>query len=162
MEIMSEQTFAITPALAYRDPEAAMHWLERVFGCEVTILLTDKDGKIAHLVMNFRGQPFGVMGEWESEELLGPARMRSPASLDGCGTGFMRVQLDGLVAHHDHARDAGARITQGPTLQHYGDRTYRALDLEGHVWNFQERVEEVCLEDIEEKMGLKTVKAPKA
>jgi uncharacterized glyoxalase superfamily protein PhnB len=156
---MSEQQFLITPSLAYRDQEAAMHWLEKAFGCEVTTLLTDRDGKIAHLVMNFRGQPFGVMAEWESEELIGPAKMRSPLSLDGRATSFMRVYVEGLEAHYEQAKAAGARITQGPTLQFYGDRTYRALDIEGHVWNFQEKVQDVPLEELERTMGLKTIKA---
>ena len=156
---MSEQDFALTPSLAYRDPEAAMEWLQRVFGCEVATLLTDKDGKIAHLVMSFRGQPFGVMREWESEELIGPAKMRSPSSLEGRGSAFMRVSITDLPAHYEHAKAEGARITQGPTLQFYGDQTYRALDLEGHVWNFQEKVEDVTLEEIEQRMGLTTVKA---
>jgi uncharacterized glyoxalase superfamily protein PhnB len=71
----------------------------------------------------------------------------------------MRATVDDLAAHYERACAAGARITQAPTLQFYGDRTYRALDLEGHVWNFQQREVEVSLEEIEEKMGFKTVKA---
>ena len=122
-------------------------------------MLTDKDDKIAHLVMSVRGQPFGVMGEWESDALIGPAKMRSPASLEGCGTAFMRVTVDDLAAHYERALAAGARITQGPTDQFYGDRTYRALDLDGHVWNFAEKVKDVSLEEIEQSMGFRTVKA---
>jgi uncharacterized glyoxalase superfamily protein PhnB len=156
---MSEPSFPITPSLAYRDPKAAMAWLEAAFGCEVSMLLTDKDGEIAHLVMSLRGQPFGVMREWESPAIIGPAKMRSPASLDGCGTGFLRVVVENLAAHCEHARAAGARIVQEPELQFYGDRTYRALDLDGHVWSFQEKVKDVSLEEIEQSMGFKTVKA---
>ena len=71
----------------------------------------------------------------------------------------MRAMVEDLAAHYERARAAGARITQGPTLQFYGDRTYRALDLEGHVWNFAEKEKDVSLEEIEETMGLKTVKS---
>ncbi|HEY3812048.1 MAG TPA: VOC family protein [Caulobacteraceae bacterium] len=156
---MSEQGYPLTPSLAYRDPEAAMQWLQDAFGCEIDTLLTDSDGKIAHLVMSFRGQPFGVMREWESEALIGPAKMRSPASLDNHGSSFMRATVDDLATHYERARAAGARITQEPTLQFYGDRTYRCLDLEGHVWNFQQKEVDVSLEEIEQSMGLKTVKA---
>ncbi|HWE45206.1 MAG TPA: VOC family protein [Caulobacteraceae bacterium] len=156
---MSDQAYPLTPSLAYRDPEAAMEWLQRAFGCEIDTLLTDKDGKIAHLVMSFRGQPFGVMREWESEELIGPAKMRSPASLDARGSSFMRASVEDLAAHHERALAAGARITQGPTLQFYGDRTFRCLDLEGHVWNFQQKEVDVSLEEIERSQGFKTIKA---
>jgi uncharacterized glyoxalase superfamily protein PhnB len=156
---MSDQAYPLTPSLAYRDPKAAMEWLEAAFGCEVSMLLTDKDGEIAHLVMSFRGQPFGVMREWESPEIIGPAKMRSPASLDGCGTSFLRAVVDDLAAHCERARGAGARIVQEPALQFYGDRTYRALDLDGHVWSFQEKEKDVSLEEIEQTMGFKTVKS---
>jgi hypothetical protein len=43
-----------------------------------------------------------------------------------------------------------------PEDQFYGDRSYRAVDLEGHVWTFGETVKETAPEDWEKSMGLKT------
>jgi uncharacterized glyoxalase superfamily protein PhnB len=82
--------------------------------------------------------------------------MRSPATVEGINTQFVRVHLeDGLDAHHDHAKAQGAKITDGPQEQFYGARTYRALDLEGHVWNFSQEVRVVSGEEMEKATGLK-------
>jgi uncharacterized glyoxalase superfamily protein PhnB len=114
---------SITPAVFYRDPLAAMRWLEDAFGFETS--------------------------------LLGPAAMKSPASLGGVGTQFIRVHLTaGIDAHCEVARKAGARITQEAADQFYGSRTYRALDPEGHVWNFDQPVADVSVEEMEKASGL--------
>jgi uncharacterized glyoxalase superfamily protein PhnB len=145
---------AASPTLAYRDPIAAIAWLEAAFGCESSALVTDKAGRVAHAVVTWRDFPIGVMHEWESEVLLGPARMRSPASLEGRASAFLRLMVDDIDAHCERARAAGARITQEPADQFYGERTYRALDPEGHVWNFTQTIRQVSTEDIE-RSGLK-------
>jgi uncharacterized glyoxalase superfamily protein PhnB len=61
---------------------------------------------------------------------------------------------DGLDAHCERARAAGARITQEPAEQFYGSRVYRALDPEGHVWNFDQKIEDMSTADMEKASGL--------
>jgi uncharacterized glyoxalase superfamily protein PhnB len=53
------------------------------------------------------------------------------------------------------ARGAGATILAEPSDQFYGDRTYRAADLEGHVWSFGQTVRQVSREQAEVASGLK-------
>ena len=145
----------VVPVVFYRDPKAALAWLETAFGFELSLLVTDQDGAVGHAEMTWRGGAIGVGGEWASPELLGPARLKSPASLDGVGTQFVRIFLVGdLDRHCEQARAAGARIVQEPENQFYGDRTYRALDLEGHVWNFALSVAEVSIAEMEKASGL--------
>jgi len=144
------------PAVFYKDPMAALRWLERVFQFEVTTLVTDAEGKLAHSEMTFQGGALTVGGEWEAEALVGPARMRSPQAVEGINTQFVRVHLEtGLDEHHAHAKACGARITEGPSDQFYGSRTYRVLDLEGHLWNFSQDVRVVSGEEMEQATGLK-------
>ena len=145
---------AIVSCVFYKHPIAAMRWLEAAFGFETTALVTDAQGKVGHAEMSFRGSPVGIGAEF-SGELLGGAEMKSPLSLGGDGSQFIRVELaDGLDAHCEHARAAGARITAEPETQFYGARTYRALDPEGHVWNFSQTVEAVSGEEMERRSGL--------
>ena len=145
----------LTPVVFYRDPMAALKWLETAFGFETSLLVTDNEGKVGHAEMTFRGAPIGVGGEWSSSELIGPAVLRSPASIAGVGTQFIRIALDGdLDAHCKRARGAGATITQEPANQFYGARTYRALDPEGHVWTFHQPVEALTLAEMEKASGL--------
>lgn len=150
---MDRPTFV--PAVFYQDPLAALKWLERAFGFETVTLVTDADGNLAHSEMSFRGGAVQVGGEWGGGP-IGPARMRSPASLEGVGTQFIRINLTaGLDEHCAAARAAGARIVDEPQDQFYGARTYRALDPEGHVWNFSQEVRVVSGEEMEAATGLK-------
>lgn len=133
---------ALTPQLFYRDPRTALAWLEKAFGFEITMVVTDEHGNLGHSEMAWRGAPLSIGAEFESAALIGEARMRSPASLEGQGTQFIRVEIEGdMAAHCARARAAGAVITQEPADQFYGARTYRALDPEGHVWTFFQNVE---------------------
>ncbi|HLI66717.1 MAG TPA: VOC family protein [Caulobacteraceae bacterium] len=145
----------LTPVVFYRDPIAAMRFLEAAFGFETTALVTDKEGRVGHAMMKVGESEIGIGQEWASAELLGPASLKSPVSLGGAGSQFIRVQMsEGLDAHHERARAAGATITQAPADQFYGDRTYRALDPEGHVWNFAQTVATPTDAEMEKVSGL--------
>src|SRR5579862_9787988 len=121
----------VVPCVFYKDPMAALKWLEQAFGLELGMLLTDNKGRLAHSEVTWQGAAITVGGEWASPQLLGPAALKSPASLGGVGTQFIRLHLDeGIDEHCERARAAGARITQEPETQFYGARTYRALDPE--------------------------------
>lgn len=150
---MAPPTFV--PSVFYRDPLVALKWLERVFGFETVSLITDGDGKLAHSEMNFRGGAVYVGGEWHGPPLA-PARLRSPLSTDGQCTQILRVNLEeGLDAHFQAARGAGAKILAAPEDQFYGARIYRAMDPEGHVWVFSQEVRVVAAEEMEAATGLK-------
>jgi uncharacterized glyoxalase superfamily protein PhnB len=144
------------PVVFYRDPMAALKWLEAAFGFETSLLVTDEAGRVGHAEMKYGDGHFGVGEEWGASELLGPAKMRSPASLEGQGTQFVRVTLEsGIDEHCARAEAAGARITQRPSDQFYGARVYRALDPEGHVWNFDQTIAQMSLAEMEAASGLK-------
>lgn len=74
-----------------------------------------------------------------------PLPSKSPHSLGGTNTQTLCVFVDDADAHCEHARAAGAQIIDEPATHDYGednwvDRTYRAVDLEGHHWWFTQRV----------------------
>jgi uncharacterized glyoxalase superfamily protein PhnB len=149
---------AIVASVFYEDPLAAMAWLRAAFGFETTTLLTDANGKVAHAEMAFRDCPVTIAGEFGGA-LLGGVQMQSPRNLGGNSSQFLRVELaEGIDAHCEQARAAGARITAEPQTQFYGARVYRALDLEGHVWNFTQTVAQPSAEEMEKATGLKFVK----
>jgi uncharacterized glyoxalase superfamily protein PhnB len=145
---------AFTPTVFYRDPLAAIRWLEGAFGFEICMLVTNPDGSVGHAEMTYREAVVGIGGEWTGPQ-LGGARMVSPATLDGQGTQFIWVAVpSGIDAHCEHSRRAGAQITQEPEDQFYGARTYRARDAEGHVWCFSETRRVVSEEEMTEATGL--------
>lgn len=140
----------IQATLAYRDPLAATKWLQAAFGMEIDTLLTDEQGRIGHCLMSLGNGQIGVMGEWSPG---GAAPMKSPLSLGGAGTQFLWATVADATAHCEQARKSGARIIQEPADQFYGDRTYRALDCEGHVWNFRQKMSAMPADALG-KMGL--------
>ena len=139
---------AFTPSVYYRNPLAALDWLERAFGFERSLLVMGDDPQTLHAEMSFGGGQVTVGGEWADE-------IKSPASLGGKTTQTIRVDLEGDVdAHCARARDVGARIWAEPETQFYGARTYRAMDPEGHIWTFSQAIREVSVADMEKASGL--------
>jgi uncharacterized glyoxalase superfamily protein PhnB len=121
---------ALTPSVFYRDPWAALGFLEQAFGFERSMVITEKDGRLGHSELRFGDSLIYVGSEWTDY-------IASPASIGGKNTQSVHVYLeDGIEAHCARAEAAGAVILQEPTDQFYGDRTYRARDPKGHVWTF--------------------------
>jgi len=145
------QTFI--PALTYRDPLAALKWLERAFGFETAMLITGRSGVYRadefHAEMRLGDGVIMIGGEWTDTQ-------KSPRSAGGITTQTVHVHLkDDLDGHCARARAAGATILAEPSDQFYGDRMYRAADPEGHVWAFGQTVRKVSREEAEQASGLK-------
>lgn len=138
----SEQC-GVIPSLFYDDAAAALAWLERAFGFETRLLVTDGKGAVAH----------AEMSHGDARIMVGPAGWsdwaKSPRSAGGANTSSVHVAVDDVDAHCAAARAAGAVITAEPADQFYGDRNYRARDPEGHNWTFAQHVREVSVEEME-------------
>jgi uncharacterized glyoxalase superfamily protein PhnB len=145
---------AIVPALSYADPNAAVTFLEAAFGFELTLNVTDTEGRTQHAELAYGGGRvmLGPMGwaDWA----------KSPQALGGVNTQSVHVEVTGIDAHCARARAAGAEILAEPTDQFYGHRTYRARDREGHVWTFGQPVREVSSAEMEAATGLKVSMKP--
>jgi uncharacterized glyoxalase superfamily protein PhnB len=139
---------AFSSAVFYKDPAAALDWLEKAFGFERFMVITDDAGAIAHSEMRFRGGYIYVGAEWTDF-------VASPRSVGSRCTQIIHVQLaEGVDAHCERARAHGAEILREPEEQFYGDRTYQARDPEGHVWAFGQAVRRVSREEAEAASGL--------
>jgi uncharacterized glyoxalase superfamily protein PhnB len=144
---MSDNPF--TSSVFYQSPKAALDWLAHAFGFELTMLIeSPEDVRMIHSEMALGGRGrLMVGGEWDE-------RVRSPRSVGGKNTQSLHVDLEkDIDAHCDRARAAGAIIVQEPQDQFYGARTYRALDLEGHMWTFSQAVRTVSRKEAERALG---------
>jgi uncharacterized glyoxalase superfamily protein PhnB len=145
----ASQRPSLSSSLSYRDPKAALKWLERAFGFETAMVITDADGNLGHSEMRFGNGIIMVGNEWTGDH-------KSPVSIAGKNTQTVHVHLDEDIDKHcARAKAAGAEIIQSPEDQFYGDRTYRARDLEGHIWTFGQTVKAVSREEAEKASGLK-------
>ena len=119
---------AIVPYLHYDDGTAALEFLAKAFGFEERMRMAMPDGSIGHaelvlgdcVLMLGAGQALGFM---------------SPRDLPGHHSQVL-CYVDDVDAHYERARGAGAIIAAAPEDQPHGDRTYRAVDPEGHRWIF--------------------------
>src|SRR5712691_9701292 len=84
---------ALTAGVFYKDPWAALDWLEKAFGFERSMVITDKDGKLSHSEMRFGDSLLYVGAEWAEF-------IASPAAVGGKNTQTIHVHLaDGIDAH---------------------------------------------------------------
>lgn len=141
---------SISSSLFYQNPRAAIEFLRDAFGFELTFLLEDENGNLAHSQMSWGDGMIMVGTEWSDNH-------KSPKSIGGKCTQTCHIQMnEGIDAHCDTARKAGAEIIQEPETQFYGDRTYRARDPEGHIWTFSQTVKEMTPDEWDKASGLKT------
>ncbi len=137
------------PSVIYKDNRAALEWLQRAFGFEPSELLVDSEGRIAHAEMSYNDGVVMVGSEWADWT-------KSPASIDGKNTQRIHVRVSRDIDQHcARARAAGAVIAMEPADQFYGERTYMAIDHEGHHWTFSQSVANISKEDQEKATGFK-------
>ncbi len=129
------------PRVCYHDCSAAVDWLERAFGFTPTLVAT-REGKVVSAEMSFGDGRLTIGGAWEN--------VKPPAALGGANTQTVHVMVDsGLDEHCERAKAAGATIVQEPTDMFHGERTYRVLDPQLHMWIFGQKLREVPNEELE-------------
>ncbi len=129
----------ITPYLLYEDVDAAMDFLARAFGFVEILRFTGDEGYVNHAEMRL-GDDIIHLGD-PGPDYRNPSKLGGPTVLIGVS------DLDDVDALCEHARAAGAQITQEPTDQAYGERRFGAADLEGHHWHFSQPIADVQPQD---------------
>jgi uncharacterized glyoxalase superfamily protein PhnB len=146
----SERRPSVAASLCYQDPKKALRWLEQAFGFEPSMIILGPNDELMHSEMRFGDGLIMVASEWSPVH-------KSPLTINGSNTATVHVQMDADIdAHCERARKAGATISMEPTTQFYGDRTYRAVDPEGHIWSFGQTVQKMTSDEWDRAMGVKT------
>ena len=136
----------LSASVYYDDPRAAIAWLCQAFEFEKRMVVEGDDGTIVHSELTY-GEGLVMIGgtgtNAKSEAFA--ANYTSPQSIGGKNTGALCFFVDDCDAHHKVALAAGAKIVREPTTSDYGDdywtdRSYGAVDPEGHLWWFMQRI----------------------
>jgi uncharacterized glyoxalase superfamily protein PhnB len=141
----------IVPMMAFEDVALALEWLAAAFGFRERMRFEGQEGRIIHAEMELGDGV--IMLANPTPDYESPKRHRQsceaarkwsavPWVIDG-----LLVYVDDVDKHFDRAKAAGATILSEPEDQSYGDRNYRAEDLEGHRWMFAQHLRDVPPEE---------------
>lgn len=124
---MPELSQGVIPILPYRDPRAAIRWLERAFGAVATAVHPpEADQPLVHAEVRM-GEGIVMINDADRDD-DSPFRMPGPV--------LVYAVVDDPDAVHARAVEAGAEIVMGLTDQDYGSREFAARDVGGNVWSF--------------------------
>ena len=129
----------ISAGVVYTEANKAIDWLCRAFGFEVRLKVDGDGGRVEHAELVLSG------GLIMLDDRADKSWQKSPKQLGGTNTQTLCVFVDDVDAHCERARKAGATIETEPKTSDYGDdywsdRSYCAIDLEGHRWWFMQRM----------------------
>ena len=117
--------------LTYEDANAALEWLERGFGFERSSVHEGPNGKIAHAELRF-GDGMIMLGSAGQNDF----GLKTARELGAVNQGVYVIVDNGIDAHYERARGAGAEIVREPNDTDYDSREYMARDPEGNIWSF--------------------------
>ena len=124
----------VVPILVYPDVRAAVNWLTEVFGFVERTRIGE-----SHRAQMSIGKDGAVIVADVRPPLGTPHR-------DGI-CHVVRVRVEDVGAHFEHARTHGARVLEPPTERQYGELDCTLEDLAGHRWVFAETLRDVAPED---------------
>ena len=137
----------LSSSIFYDDAATAIDWLCRAFGFDVRLKVEGDRGRIEHSELVY-GEGLIMVGQaGASTRRPDMAFRKSPQTVGGANTQAVMLYVDDVDAHCERARAAGATIFAEPEVHDYGadhwaDRSYGAVDPEGHHWWFTQRLRE--------------------
>ena len=135
----------LSSSIFYDDAAAAIDWLCHAFGFEVRLKVEGDQGRIEHSELEYGDALVMVAHTVALADRPNRTVFTSPKSVGGKVTQAVLLFVDDVDAHCARARAAGATIFDEPAVHDYGedywaDRSYGAVDPEGHHWWFTERL----------------------
>ncbi len=135
----------LSSGLYYQNAATMIDWLCAAFGFEVKLKIAGENGMVMHSELTYGDGLIMVGGERTGAASRWGVDMKSPASLAGANTQGLMLYVDDVDAHCARARANGATIVEEPSVHDYGeaywaDRSYGAVDPEGHLWWFSQRL----------------------
>ena len=133
----------LSVSIFYDEAAAAIDWLCKAFGFDVRLKVEGDRGRIEHSELTY-GEGLIMVGQTGPRPDRPERKIASPRSVDGANTQSVMLFVDNVDAHCA-AWAAGARIFEEPAVHdcgadYWADRSYGAVDPEGHQWWFTQRL----------------------
>jgi PhnB protein len=137
---------AITPYLIVDGANSAIEFYKTVFGATERMRIGAPGGKIGHAELLIGGSVLMLADEFPEMDTRSPKRIGgTPVSL------LLYVEVVDDVVRH--AVDAGATLRRAVETKFYGDRSGAVIDPWGHIWNIATHVEDVSVEEMQNRMA---------
>ena len=135
----------LSTSIFYDDAPAAIDWLVKAFDFTVRLKVEGDEGRIEHSELEYGGALVMVGHTAAQADRPDQRSFASPQSIGGKSTQAVMLFVDDVDTHCAKARAAGAVIFNEPAVHDYGedywaDRSYGAIDSEGHHWWFTQRL----------------------
>ncbi len=134
----------LSAAVYYQNAGTMIDWLVEAYGFRVRIRIDGEKGGVEHSELEY-GEALIMVADARSGDnaRFGVATL-SPIQAGG-NTQNLMLFVDDVDEHCAISRAAGAVIASEPQDHDYGeeywtDRSYGAIDPEGHLWWFTQRV----------------------
>jgi len=133
----------VYPHLGYKSPLVAIAWLGRAFAFTEKVRMERPDGSFITAKLETPGGGL-VMVTGHSPDTIEWIRGRVPNFREPREDPWplpmhaITVVVDDVDAHFRRAKQAGASTLMEPRDQPWGLRSYAAIDLEGHQWEFSQ------------------------
>jgi uncharacterized glyoxalase superfamily protein PhnB len=128
---MTEGRSTVIPGHRYRNAQAAIEWLAKVFGFEQHAVHKGEDGSIAHAELTLGGGMI-MLGSVKDDEF--GRGYKAPDELGGIETSTICVVVRDADAAYARSVEAGAEIIRPLQDTPYGSREFGVKDPEGHSW----------------------------
>ncbi len=134
----------LSTAIYYRNASTMIDWLCAAFGFAVRLKIAGEGSRIEHSEITYEEAVVMVCSERSGADVKFATQMLSPLTAAG-NTQSLMLYVDNVDTHCEQARRHGARIVDEPKVHDYGedywaDRSYGAIDPEGHLWWFTQRL----------------------
>ena len=134
----------LSTSIYYRDASAMINWLCAAFGFAIRLKIEGEGGRIEHSEITYDEAVVMVGSERLGADVKFGTKMLSPLTAAG-NTQSLMLYVDDVDTHCERARVHGAKIVDEPKVHDYGedywaDRSYGAVDPEGHMWWFTQRL----------------------
>ena len=127
----------LIPSVRYREAQAGIAWLERVFGFERKAVYDGPEGTVAHAELTFGGSGMLMLGS-ASNASPHPEWNATPGEIGGRVTSPMYLVVKDCVPLWERAKAEGAEILMELKEMDYGGKAFAVRDPEGYQWSVGE------------------------
>jgi len=128
----SMQTSSIISSFRYRDAQAAIDWLCRVFGFEKHAVYEGPNNTIAHAELTLGG---GMIMLGSGSDNAYDRLLKKPDETGGFVTQSAYLVVTNPDEIYERVKAAGVEIVLENEDKPYGGRGFACRDLEGYVWS---------------------------